>query len=136
MDEQTIIDASVKSDGPILCTAWDCIGRYSLAIDNTHLIRISGGRTLYEDASLAKTENSVRLARLAMAPLTRSIVMLIRKLGWNWCRLRRRLMDNTRKSLTCVGRAEAAWIIDAGSSTGRTRGFGPRSKGMNRSLKE
>ena len=60
---------------------------------------------------------------------TRSIVMLIRKLGWNWCRLRRRLMDNTRKSLTCVGRAEAAWIIDAGSSNGRTRGFGPRSKG-------
>ena len=69
MDEQTIIDASVKSDGPILCTAWDCIGRYSLAIDNTHLIRISGGRTLYEDASLAKTENLVRLARLATAPL-------------------------------------------------------------------
>jgi hypothetical protein len=69
VDEQTIIDASVKSDGPILFSAWDCIGRYSLAIDNTHLIRISGGRTLYEDASLAKTENSVRLARLAMAPL-------------------------------------------------------------------
>ena len=70
MDEQTIIvDASVKSGEPILCTAWDCIGRYSQAIDNTHSIRISGGRTLYEDASLAKTENLVRLARLATAPL-------------------------------------------------------------------
>jgi hypothetical protein len=70
MDEQKIIDASVESGEVISCIAWDCIGRFSQAVDDTHLIRIVGGRTLYEDAQLAAgSRNTVRLARLATDPL-------------------------------------------------------------------
>jgi len=50
--------------GTIKCTAWDCIGKYADLIDNTHSIRIVGGRTIYEMAYPVKGYQRVLLCYL------------------------------------------------------------------------
>lgn len=53
-------------DKIIKCIAFDLLGEYYDLIGTSHLIRIKGGRTLYEHAALTKSEN-VRLARLSLS---------------------------------------------------------------------
>lgn len=49
--------------GIIECTAWDCVGKYSDLPDNTHAIRVKGGRTIYAMAFPTNDYTGVRLAR-------------------------------------------------------------------------
>lgn len=48
--------------GPIKCTAWDLVGKYSELVDNTHKIKV--GRTFYFGAFVTKYFNSVRVERI------------------------------------------------------------------------
>lgn len=47
------------------CIAWDLIGWHSDKLNTTHLVRLKGGRTLYEAAYQTRTQN-IRLARLVV----------------------------------------------------------------------
>lgn len=50
--------------GVITCTAWELCGEFNELIDNTHEVRIKGGRTTYQLAENTRN-NLVRLERLA-----------------------------------------------------------------------
>ena len=62
-------DGSVQEGETIRCTAWEACGEYSGLIDNSHEIRLPGGRVAYHMAAPSRTEQSVRLARLKSDPL-------------------------------------------------------------------
>lgn len=48
----------------IRCMAWDLCGEYNQMIDDTHAVRLVGGRTLYYLAANTRNDE-VRLERLA-----------------------------------------------------------------------
>jgi len=56
----------------ITCTAFELLGKYSELVDTSHLIRIKGGRTLYEHAAYV-SDNTVRLARISVDPVLHQV---------------------------------------------------------------
>lgn len=62
------MDAQDFTGKTIYCKAWELFEYYDL-IDTTHFIMLVGGRECYCLAAPSKTEQTVRLARIATDPL-------------------------------------------------------------------